>query len=178
MMMTSARIILHGSHIASVVWDENRELGIFEYHPGFLSSDIEIAPLTMPLRQGTFTFPELGRESFKGLPGLLADSLPDKFGNLLINRWLAEQGRTPQSFNPVERLCYLGSRGMGALEFEPTLVPAQNDSPLDVSQLVDLANRALSTRGGLHSNLDSRGALAGRNVRRGSPSQGCHRLEP
>lgn len=160
MITTTARIILYGTHVASVAWDDERELGIFEYHPAFLSSGIEIAPLTMPLRGGTFAFPDLSKESFKGLPGLLADCLPDRFGNLLIDRWLAERGRAPESFNPVERLCYLGSRGMGALEFEPTLTREQPGSVLDVARLVDLANRALASRGELHASLESDGALS------------------
>ena len=158
-MSTSARVKLYGTHIASVTWDDDRELGIFEYHPGFLASGIEIAPLEMPLRTGTFSFPDLPRESFRGLPGLLADSLPDKFGNLLIDRWLAGQGRAPETFNPVERLCYLGTRGMGALEFEPTLIPHQPGSPLDVARLVELANRALATRDELETSLGSGDAL-------------------
>ncbi len=159
-MKTTARVILFGTHVGSVAWDEERELGVFEYHPGFLSSGIEIAPITMPLAPGTFSFPGLARETFKGLPGLIADALPDKFGNLLIDRWLAEQGRTPESFDPVERLCYLGTRGMGAMEFEPTLTKEQPGSALDVAQLVDLANRVLAARDELDVQLDEDGALA------------------
>ena len=92
MIVTTARVLLFGTHIGSVAWDDERDVGIFEYDPDFLPSGIEIAPLKMPLGPGTFEFPELSRDTFKGLPGLLADCLPDKFGNLLIDRWLAEQG--------------------------------------------------------------------------------------
>lgn len=159
-MKTTAKVILFGTHVGSVVWDEERELGIYEYHPGFRASGIEIAPLTMPLGPGTFRFPDLSRESFKGLPGMLADCLPDKFGNLLIDRWLAEQGRTPESFDPVERLCYLGTRGMGALEFEPSLTPEQPASPIEVAELVDLANRVLASREELSVSLDTDGSLS------------------
>ena len=113
----------------------------------------------MPLGGGTHAFPDLPRETFKGLPGLLADSLPDKFGNLLIDRWLAAQGRSPRSFNPVERLCYLGSRGMGALEFQPTLADDLPSTPLEVSRLVALANEALSARDELHTSLSGDHAL-------------------
>ena len=123
--MTSAAIHLYQTLIGAVTWDDSREIGVFEYDPEFLKSGIEISPLTLPLRAGRFSFPNLPRETFKGLPGLLADSLPDKFGNLLIDQWLARQGRTPQSFDPVERLCYLGKRAMGALEFQPTLLPGR-----------------------------------------------------
>ena len=159
MIVTTARVLLFGTHVASVAWDAERELGIFEYDPDFLPSGIEIAPLTMPLGAGTFSFPNLRRETFRGLPGLLADSLPDKFGNRLIDRWLAGQGRTPDSFNPVERLCYLGSRGMGALEFEPTLTRQQAGAAIDVASLVELANEALADRGDLQTHLHDDNAL-------------------
>jgi serine/threonine-protein kinase HipA len=108
--MTSANILLYETLIGAVTWDPDRELAVFEYAPDFLNSGIEVSPLMMPLGPGRFTFPNLPRETFKGMPGLLADSLPDKFGNLLIDQWLARQGRTPQSFDPVERLCYTGVR--------------------------------------------------------------------
>ncbi len=160
MIVTTARVLLFGTHVASVAWDDERELGIFEYDPDFLPSGIQIAPLTMPLGSGTFSFPDLSRETFKGLPGLLADSLPDKFGNLLIDRWLAELGRTPKSFNPVERLCYLGSRGMGALEFEPTVTEERPSAEIDVAELVGLANQALASRGELNAKLGKNDALA------------------
>ncbi|MDA8563863.1 type II toxin-antitoxin system HipA family toxin [Mariniblastus sp.] len=145
--MTTARVILWGRDIAAVTWDESREIGVFQYHPDFISSEIQVAPLTMPLSEGVFEFPSLSAETFKGLPGLLSDSLPDKFGNALIDAWLATQNRTPDSLNPVERLCYIGARGMGALEFQPTpgftTAPRQN---IQVEQLVRLANKVLNTR--------------------------------
>jgi len=151
--MTSAAIHLYQTLIGAVTWDDGRELGIFEYDPAFLRSGIEVSPLTLPLRAGRFSFPGLNRETFKGLPGLLADSLPDKFGNLLIDQWLAAQGRLPQSFNPVERLCYLGTRAMGALEFQPTLLPDAPAEILHLDALVRLANQALASRERLHANL-------------------------
>ena len=159
--MTSAAIHLYQTLIGAVTWDDAREIGYFEYEPGFLKSGIEISPITLPLRAGRFSFPGLPRETFKGLPGLLADSLPDKFGNLLINQWLSRQGRTPQSFNPVERLCYLGKRAMGALEFQPTLLPDGPVETLHIATLVQLANDALASRESLHANLhESPEALA------------------
>jgi serine/threonine-protein kinase HipA len=151
--MTSAAIHLYETLIGAVTWDDARELGIFEYDPAFLNSGIEVSPLTLPLRAGRFSFPNLNRETFKGLPGLLADSLPDKFGNLLIDQWLAGQGRLPQSFNPVERLCYLGTRAMGGLEFQPTLLPDVPAETLHLDALVRLANAALASRESLHVNL-------------------------
>ncbi len=151
--MTSAVIRLYETAIGAVTWDPERELGVFEYAPDFLGSGIEVSPLMMPLGTGRFSFPNLPRETFKGLPGLLADSLPDKFGNLLINQWLAGQGRTPESFDPVERLCYLGSRAMGALEFEPTLLTEFASESLNLAALVQLANDALASRESLHANF-------------------------
>ena len=159
MIVTTARVLLFGTHIGSVAWDDEREVGIYEYDPDFLRSGIEIAPLKMPLGPGTFAFPELSTDTFKGLPGLLADCLPDKFGNLLIDRWLAGQGRTPESFNPVERLCFLGARGMGALEFEPNLTKQLTGSVVDVAQLVELANEALADRVEMRANLEDNQAL-------------------
>jgi serine/threonine-protein kinase HipA len=152
--MNSAAVILYETRVGAITWDEDAGLGIFEYDAGFLGSGIEISPLMMPLGPGRFTFPALARESFKGLPGLLADSLPDKFGNLLINQWLARQGRLPASFDPVERLCYLGTRAMGALEFQPTLLPDAPPEILQIDALVQLASDALASRESLHANLN------------------------
>jgi serine/threonine-protein kinase HipA len=151
--MTSATIELYDTTIGAVTWDPERELGVFEYAPNFLGSEIEVSPISMPLSAGRFSFPNLPRETFKGLPGLLADSLPDKFGNLLIDQWLAHQGRQPESFDPVERLCYLGTRAMGALEFRPTLLPDFSPETLHLEALVQLANDALASRESLHTNL-------------------------
>ncbi len=145
--MTDARVLLWGKDIAAVTWDENQELGIFQYSPDFLKSGIEVSPIMMPLKEGNYQFPSLSKETFKRLPGLLADSLPDKFGNALIDAWLARQSRTPESFNPVERLCYIGSQGMGALEFLPTIAgaPTTNRS-VQVEELVRLSNQVLTER--------------------------------
>lgn len=152
--MTIAEIHLYDTLIGAVAWDASREIGVFEYDPAFLRSGIQISPIHLPLRAGRFSFPELPRETFKGLPGLLADSLPDKFGNLLINQWLTRQGRTPESFDPVERLCYLGTRAMGALEFRPSLLKAGPSETLHLDELVKLASDALASRNRLHVNLE------------------------
>lgn len=145
--MTTAAVNLWGTRIGAVTSDEDGGPARFQYSPGFLDSHIEVAPLTMPLRRAEYSFPGLNPESFHGLPGLLADSLPDKYGEALINAWLASQGRTPGSFTPVERLCYVGRRGMGALEYEPVEGPdAEEDHQLDVAALVELASEALADR--------------------------------
>jgi serine/threonine-protein kinase HipA len=149
-MNNDARVILWGSVIGAVTWLEDREVGVFQYAPDFLGSSIQLAPLIMPLGEFPYEFPALARNTFKGLPGLIADSLPDKFGNAIIDAWLASQGRTAASFHPVERLCYIGSRGMGALEFEPaTLGPPTSTKAVEVANLVDLANLILDERAGL-----------------------------
>lgn len=153
--MTVAEVKLWGKSIGAVSWDEGAGLAHFEYTPDFIHSGIEVAPLTMPLSKQIYSFPALPRATFHGLPGLLADSLPDDFGNALINVWLANQGRAPESFNPVERLCYTGVRGMGALEYLPSNGPFTGKSePVDVKALVELASKILTKRNALQGSFD------------------------
>jgi serine/threonine-protein kinase HipA len=162
-MINDARVILWGSVIGAVTWLEDREVGVFQYSPEFLDSGIQPSPLMMPLGEFPYEFPALARNTFKGLPGLIADSLPDRYGNAVIDAWLASQGRTPSSFHPVERLCYVGSRGMGALEFGPaTLGPPAGKRAVELESLVTLANRILDERAGLagaFSGIDDREAI-------------------
>ena len=162
-MNNDARVILWGSVIGAVTWLEDREIGVFQYAPDFLRSGIQLSPLMMPLGEFPYEFPALARNTFKGLPGLVADSLPDKYGNAIIDAWLASQGRIAESFHPVERLCYVGTRGMGALEYQPaTLGPAVSKRSVEVASLVDLANRILAERarfGGIFSGDDDREAI-------------------
>ena len=156
-MSNDAKVILWGSLIGAVTWREDREVGVFQYASEFINSGIELSPLMMPLKEFPYEFPALPRNTFKGLPGLLADSLPDRFGNTIIDAWLASQGRTAASFHPVERLCYVGSRGMGALEYEPAILgPPSDDNIVDVAKLVDLANRVLEQRSSLEGVLSGK----------------------
>lgn len=157
--MTTAVVKLWGTTIGYVAMDHGEPFARFEYDPAFAGSGIELAPLVMPLAKGRiYTFPELPRRSFHGLPGLLADSLPDRFGNRLIDIWLARTGRTPDQFHAVDRLCYTGTRGMGALEFEPSTGPAgRDDRPLEVQQLVELAAMAFAQKETLATRLDGTG---------------------
>ncbi len=149
-----ADVMLWGRTIGAVAWDREREVGSFQYTREFQGSRIEVAPLTMPLGPAVYAFPELARRSFHGLPGLLADALPDKFGNLLIDQWLTRAGREPGSFSPIERLCYLGTRGMGALEFRPSLRRGREASaPVEIEALVALAADVLADRAGLTTRL-------------------------
>ena len=153
-MATVAEVKLWGRRIAAASWDERRDLAAFQYDPEFARSGIEVAPLCMPLASRIYTFPSLARISFHGLPGLLADSLPDTFGNALINAWLATQGRSPASFNALERLCYIGARGMGALEFAPVNGPRQRRSTqIRVDALVALASDILARRTALEGSF-------------------------
>lgn len=153
--MTIARVVLWGRTIGAVSISDDSDVAAFQYDCEFARSGIEVAPLSLPLSDRVYQFPELPRNTFHGLPGLLADSLPDRFGNALINAWLATQGRTAESFNAVERLCYTGSRGMGALEFEPTLGPgAKPATTIEIDALVSLASAVLTQRDALQLNLD------------------------
>ncbi|MCL2715755.1 MAG: type II toxin-antitoxin system HipA family toxin [Alphaproteobacteria bacterium] len=145
--MTDATVRLWGSDIGAVSWIDDRAIGVFQYTPEFVESRFELAPLMMPRSRNPYEFPGLPREAFKGLPGLLADSLPDRFGNALIDAWLVTQGRAAGSFNPVERLCYIGTRGMGALEFHPTIPRRPRGSQrVSINALTRLANDVLDNR--------------------------------
>jgi serine/threonine-protein kinase HipA len=143
-MSRVAEVRLWGRTIGAVSLAQTGGVAAFEYDPAFSRSGIEIAPLTMPLSRRVYRFPDLSRGAFYGLPGLLADSLPDKFGTALINAWLATRGRRPEWFDVVERLCYTGQRGMGALEFAPVSgPPKRRSSPLHIERLVELASDVL-----------------------------------
>ncbi len=127
-MVSTALIKIWDTLVGGIAWDQNTGIGSFEFEPAFLEKGWNISPLKMPIDQAKgriFSFPELrDNQLFKGLPGMLADVLPDRYGKTLINVWLANNGRLPDSMNQVELLCYIGKRGMGALEFEP---PIPND---------------------------------------------------
>jgi serine/threonine-protein kinase HipA len=149
-MATVAEVRLWGRAIGAVSLEEGARTSAFQYDPTFLASGIELAPIAMPLSRRIYQFPSLPEVSFHGLPGLLADSLPDRFGNSLIDAWLATQGRQPESFNAVERLCYIGVRGMGALEFAPARgPPLQRSAKIRVDELVKLASEVLTHRASL-----------------------------
>jgi serine/threonine-protein kinase HipA len=153
-MSTVAEVRLWGSTIGAVTLEEGSEVAVFQYDPEFIRSGIEVAPLRMPLRAEPYTFPALNPESFHGLPGLLADSLPDRYGHAVINAWLAGQGREPDSFNAVERLCHGGRRGMGALEYAPMRGPkVSHAAAIHLDKLVELASDVLANREELVASL-------------------------
>ena len=157
-MSSLAEVSMWGRTIGAVSLEDGQEVAAFEYDPAFVGSGVEVAPLMMPLSRRVYRFPELSRHTFHGLPGLLSDSLPDKFGNAVIDAWLASAGRTPDSFNAVERLCYTGKRGMGALEFAPTHGPKARESSLvHINELVALASEVLARRTGLRVSFEDEG---------------------
>jgi len=162
-MVRTAFVKLWGQRIGAVVWDEGQELAFFEYDRRFASGKLDISPVRMPLGTRVYSFPELRRNTtFKGLPGLLADSLPDRYGNELINGWLARNGRAENSLNPVELLCFIGNRGMGALEFEPSTLPVQEQGQaLELSSLIETTKKLLESRERFeaHTTADMQDAL-------------------
>jgi len=160
--MNTAYVKIWGELVGAVAWDETTGYATFEFDPKFKSKDWDLSPLQMPIKgnKSSFYFPTLRRrndtalDTFKGLPGLLADVLPDRYGNELINLWLAQQGRQMDSMNPVEMLCFMGTRGMGALEFEPTtLNESKRSFSLEIDSLVDIAQKLLSKKEAFVSNL-------------------------
>lgn len=144
--MIAVEVKLWGTTIGALSMQEGESVARFEYAPGFIGAGIEPSPIRMPVSAKIYSFPEL-TQTFKGLPGLFADSIPDKFGNKLIDSWLTKQGRDPASFTALERLCYTGNRGMGALEFYPIEGPAATDNDtLDVENLRNFAASVLNQR--------------------------------
>ena len=155
-MAQIAEIRMWGHLVGALASDSGALTSTFEYAPAWRQSNIEIAPLMMPLSDRKYRFPALNQETYRGLPGLFADALPDDFGNAVINAWLSRQGRDVRSFTPIERLLYTGTRGMGALEFLPmtnrgTIV----DDQLEIQSLIQMAQRIIDQRSGLNKYLDS-----------------------
>lgn len=161
--MQVAEVKIWGKLVGAVAWDTTTGFATFEYDPKFKQLGWDLAPLKMPItdNRNRFSFPELQKnkkseyDTFKGLPGLLADALPDKYGNQLINIWLAQQGRPQDSMNPVEMLCFIGTRGMGALEFEPSVLKENKRSfSIEIDSLIDTAQNLLNRRESFTTNLN------------------------
>lgn len=161
-MVDIAKVNLYGQQLGAVRWDDRRNTASFEYADSFVGKGLEPSPILMPVRPGrVYSFGDIGRETFKGLPGLLADSLPDTYGRALFERWLALTGR--HSGNTVETLCFLGKRCMGALEFEPAMdAPYGNDVKIELDSLVAVASEALAEKEDFGANLaeDKKAAIA------------------
>ena len=161
-MVDVAKVNMYGHPVGTFSWDGRYETVRFEYDRGFIGWGLEPSPLMMPVREGrVYSFGNLDKETFRGLPGMLADSLPDTYGRALFDRWLALTGRT--SGNPIETLCFLGKRCMGALEFEPALdVAYDRNAMFEIDTLVDVARDALSEKSsfGVNLNDDRKAAIA------------------
>jgi len=177
-MSIVAEIKLWGTTIGAVMLEDGNKIATFQYDYDFITSGVEIAPLMMPLSKQIYSFPNLALGSFHGLPGLLSDSLPDTFGNALINSWLASQGRSLESFNAIERLCYTGSRGMGALEFVPSKEPSfSQNSSVSIDELVRLAGKVLSKQSNLETNIKEESSKAMADILRVGTSAGGARAK-
>lgn len=168
-MVAVAEIWIWDQFAGVVLWDEGEQLGSFEFDSDFLRSGLDISPIKMPIDQGkrVYAFPELRKsrgdvfDTFKGLPGLLADMLPDKYGNQLINTWLIQNGRESDSLNPVEQLCFIGKRGVGALEIRPSMrSEVAKASTLEIDSLVHIAGKILNSREKFQSDLSKEEQLA------------------
>lgn len=160
--MLAAFVKIWGTIVGAVAWDDATGYATFEFEPSFEKRRWDLAPFMMPLHTGrrNFSFPALRKQAdpagdtFKGLPGLLADVLPDRYGSELIDIWLAGQQRPTGSLNPVELLCFIGTRGMGALEFEPSITQDPKRAfAVDIDHMVDLARRMLSNKEAFVANL-------------------------
>lgn len=150
---------LEGDLAGAVSFDTETGIGAFEYDPGFIPRGMELSPIMMPLSRQIYSFPELAQQTFKGLPGLVADSLPDDFGNAVLNAWVAAQGRSPDEITPLQRLQFTGRRGMGALEYSPaTRLKGLNASErIEIESLVSVAQEILDSRKEFSVTLDQRG---------------------
>lgn len=172
-MVDIARVILYGHPIGTLRWDNYRRTALFEYADSFIGKGLEPSPILMPVREGrVYSFSDIGRETFKGLPGMLADSLPDTYGRALFDRWLALTGRS--SGNTVETLCFLGKRCMGALEFEPAIdIPYDSSVTIKLDSLVNVAREALTEKEEFGTNIaDDKKAAIAEIVRLGTSAGG------
>lgn len=159
MVMEVITITYQDCVVGAVSFDTEKGLGSFEYDPGFIKKGVELSPIKMPLSNRIYSFPELDFNTFKGLPGLIADSLPDDFGNAVLNAWVAGQGRSPSDITPLQRLQYTGKRGMGALEYAPaTKLRSLNASQqVEIQSLVSIAQEILDSRGNFEVELKQNG---------------------
>ena len=178
-MTTTAKVMLWGKTLGAVAWDEQRQVADFEYDPDFIRSGLPVSPIMLSLRSGVFSFPALNRATFHGMPGLLADSLPDRWGNTLIKLWLQQQGRPENAMNPVERLRYQSSWATGALEFEPAMpnAPLGTSKVLSVESLAQVASKVLKAKGQLTASLQGDNADAVASIIEVGTSAGGNRAK-
>jgi len=167
----TATVRIWGMDVGVVTWLAEREYAVFEYYPEFLRQGLDLSPIQMGVNaarreSAVFQFPTLRRGTFSGLPGMLADSLPDKFGNAIIDAWLVRNGRDVASFSPVERLCYIGNRGMGALEFRPSIIKQMDKPvPVEMASMVELIQTVMNKRSALATGFDDNEASHARAIK-------------
>lgn len=178
-MVTLAEIYIWDKLVGYVNWNEQTGTAGFEYEPEFVATGLELSPLMMPLISGAiYEFTSNKGDTFMGLPGLLADALPDAYGRALLNSWLASQGRAEGEANPVERLCYQGSRSMGALEFRPMKdIALEQSSPVEIEELIKVAAMATNDKDVFQEHLDDDVKRAVMNIIRVGTSAGGQRTK-
>ncbi len=164
-MQNLAEVYLWGKQVGVLAWNPDTSTAAFEYSTEWKQTAVQIAPLHMPNEQNSsriFEFPQLNFDTYKGLPACFADTLPDDFGNAVINAWLSRNGRNPNSFNPLERLLYTGSRGMGALEYKPAIRSFNNPThKLELESLLNMAQQILDQRHQSQHSLSQKEDLSG-----------------
>ena len=150
-----ARVEMHGQLVGALAYDEKTNLCAFEFDPDWLKAGVEISPIHMPLAKTIYQFPALPKETYKGLPGVFSDTLPDDFGNAIIDAWLTRSGRDKNSFTALERLLYTGARGMGALEYLPAINGVSNKSTkIELNELVDVIQSIVDQRSNLAQSIE------------------------
>ena len=179
-MTTEAEVRIWDMTVGYLIWDDRRRYADFEFDRRFISKDLDLSPLQIPHKnielRKVYSFQppsENDRLTFKGLPLFIADSLPDSFGNKVINAWLLQQGRHPDSFNPVEHLCYTGNRGLGALEFYPAMFKPDKIENVDITSLIELAQSVFASRQNWHTNIRKRTSAIRDIVRVGASAGGA-----
>ena len=156
-MNDTAEVYLWGTRIGIIHQDITKSFASFEYDNDFMDSGIEVSPFRMPLGRNIYEFPALIGEPFYGMPGLVADSLPDRFGNAVIEQWLMSLGKSLSDFTAIDRLCYTGKRGMGALEYVPASTEIKDiDENINVSEMVKFASDVLNQRASITLNAEDR----------------------
>ncbi|OIQ01121.1 MAG: toxin HipA [Zetaproteobacteria bacterium CG2_30_46_52] len=141
--------------VGAISFNTETGLGAFEYEPAFIKTGIELSPIKMPLSRKIYTFPDIDSAAFRGLPGLIADSLPDDFGNTVMDAWVASQGKSPADITPLQRLQYTGKRGMGALTYHPATQRKNLNASqhIEIQSLVAMAQEVLDQRQQFSVNL-------------------------
>ncbi len=161
MVMETIQVNFQNHLVGAVSFNSETGLGAFEYASSFIQTGVELSPIKMPLKKQVYSFSGLGHDTFKGLPGLIADSLPDDFGNAVLNAWIASQGKQPDDITPLQRLQYTGKRGMGALEYAPAtkLKHLNASKQVELESLVGFAQDVLDSRANFSVALSKEGQV-------------------